>query len=118
MNTLILLYLDSGQFRPYWFETGTPTFLVKLLMEGRFYIPKIEHIRAGEELLGSFDVDIIRPETLLFQTGYLTIDRVEEVFVGERIYHLRYPNLEVKRSLTDSILSYYVQDLPQQGLKF
>ncbi len=69
----ILLYLQSRQFRPYWFETGTPTFLVKLLMKGRVYIPKIEHIRAGEKLPGSFDVDLIRPETLLFQTGYLMI---------------------------------------------
>ncbi|MBX6423140.1 AAA family ATPase [Thermosulfurimonas sp. F29] len=73
----ILLCLKSGLFRPYWFETGTPSFLIKLLVENRYFIPDLEHLQAGDEILESFDVDSIAPETLLFQTGYLTLESVE-----------------------------------------
>ena len=71
----VLLYLKKRVFMPYWFETGTPTFLVRLLAEKKIFIPNLEHLVAGEELLGSFDIDFIEPETLLFQTGYLTIKK-------------------------------------------
>lgn len=107
----ILLFLDLGELRPYWFETGTPAFLIKLLIEKKYFIPQIEDLPAGEELLGSFDVDRIEPETLLFQTGYLTIKGTEEILPGEVIYYLGYPNLEVKRAFTDHLLTYFVSDL-------
>ncbi len=102
----ILLFLDSGLFRPYWFETGTPSFLIKLLLEKRFLIPCLEDLEAGETILSSFDVDYIEPEPLLFQTGYLTIKEVKRL--GPRtFYRLGYPNLEVKMSFTDYLLNWY-----------
>ncbi|MGC8926503.1 MAG: AAA family ATPase, partial [Myxococcota bacterium] len=54
----ILLFLDSPTraYKNYWFETGSPTFLMKLLKERRYFIPELEEIKAGEELIGSFDV--------------------------------------------------------------
>ncbi|HFC97232.1 MAG TPA: hypothetical protein ENJ40_02075 [Thermosulfurimonas dismutans] len=105
----ILLCLKSGLFRPYWFETGTPSFLIKLLVENRFFVPDLEHLQAGDEILESFDVDSIAPETLLFQTGYLTIESVERAS-GLTIYTLRYPNLEVKTAFTRHLLDYLVQN--------
>ncbi len=105
----VLLYLDSREFKPYWFETGTPTFLIKLLTEKKFPIPELEDLTAGEELLGSFDIDFIEPETLLFQTGYLTILKKQILFDQEYVYHLGFPNHEVKKSLTGSLLNWYVQ---------
>jgi len=107
----ILLFLDSPgkEFRNYWFETGNPTFLLKLLRDKRYYIPEIEEIRAGEELIGAFDVDFIEPAALLFQTGYLTIK--EKKNLGDNIYFtLSYPNLEVKKSLNGYIANYFVFD--------
>ena len=101
----ILLFLDSGRYGNYWFETGTPTFLVDLLRNNRFYLPDLEHFEAGEEILNSFDVDDIRPETLLFQSGYLTIDHEFEEVPGFRSYTLRYPNLEVRTSLNTRLLN-------------
>jgi hypothetical protein len=101
----ILLYLKSREFRPYWFETGTPTFLIKLLQTGKYYIPALEELTVSEKLLGSFDVGQIEVETLLFQAGYLTIKSVQQV-AGTRRFQLGYPNLEVKQSLTDALLSY------------
>ncbi len=96
----VLLYLSERKFRAYWFETGTPTFLVKLLMERGFYLPRMEGFRASERLLGSFDVDHIEPETLLFQAGYLTVKKCENTIRGV-LYHLGYPNKEVKVSLNE-----------------
>ncbi len=104
----VLLYLDTKEFRNFRFETGTPSFLIKLLQDRHYYIPELENLEVGEELIGSFDVDRIEPETLLFQAGYLTIK--EKIELGaETIYALTYPNLEVKKSLTDYILAYLVE---------
>ncbi|KAA0257654.1 ATP-binding protein [Deferribacter autotrophicus] len=105
----ILLYLDKGEFRPYWFETGTPTFLIKLLAEKRFNIIEAEHLDVSEKVLGSFDIDAIYPENLLFQTGYLTI-KDKKVINDRAIYTLSYPNREVKISFNDYFLSYLSQD--------
>ncbi|MBU1754308.1 ATP-binding protein [bacterium] len=107
----ILLFLGSygKEYKNYWFETGSPTFLMKLLKERKYYIPEFEEIRAGEELIGAFDVDFIEPAALLFQTGYLTIKGKKQI--GARIeYKLTYPNLEVKSSLNNYILFYLNKD--------
>ncbi len=106
----VLLYLDSREFRPWWFETGTPTFLINLLQTRRYNIPDLENLEAGEELLGTFDVDRIEPEALLFQTGYLTI-RERYQRSGLYRYRLRYPNFEVRASLPTAILNAYVPNM-------
>ncbi len=104
----ILLYLDTKQFHPYWFETGTPSFLIQLLQEEKYHLPDLENIRATDRILDSFDIDSIHLETLLFQTGYLTIKTKEQL--GDRnIYLLAYPNKEVKISLTDAVLDSLAQ---------
>jgi len=105
----ILLYLKTKEFRPYWFETGTPGFLVELLRDGRYNIPEMERMSAGEEIVGSFDVENISAETLLFQTGYLTIESFEQI-EAFRHYSLAYPNMEVKSSLANAILNGLLQD--------
>ena len=102
----ILLYLDSGRFSSYWFETGTPTFLLKLLEARKYPVPELNKLQVGESLLGSFDVDRIEVENLLFQTGYLTLAG-QETLGGMRRYTLCYPNQEVRQSLADYILSYF-----------
>jgi Predicted AAA-ATPase/PD-(D/E)XK nuclease superfamily len=98
-----LLLFDSREFRPYWFETGTPTFLVKLLSERRQFTPDLGRIVATESLLSTFDVDTLLPEALLFQAGYLTIDSVWEI-PGRMELTLKYPNKEVQASLNDVLL--------------
>lgn len=99
----LLLLFDSREFRPYWFETGTPTFLIDVLTERRTFLPDLERLQATEALLSAFEVGDIATEALLFQTGYLTIDSVQRIGVMPR-YRLRYPNLEVRASLTDALL--------------
>ena len=105
----ILCYLRNDEFRNYWFETGTPSFLISLFKKKKYYIPSLESIEASESIIGTFDIDFIEPENLLFQAGYLTIEHARKV-AGKTFYKLQYPNMEVKSSLSDYILNRYVHD--------
>ena len=109
----ILLLFDSREFKAYWFETGTPTFLVETLFKRRVSSLALDEMIGSDELLSTFDVDDIATEALLFQTGYLTITD-EEDLGGELVYRLGYPNREVRQSLNRSLLRYLVQDATQQ----
>ncbi len=72
------------------FETGTPTFLIDLFTARRTFTPDLERLVALETLLSSFDVDHIPVEALMFQTGYLTVDRL--LRMGARIEcTMKYP---------------------------
>ncbi|MBK7002284.1 MAG: AAA family ATPase [Rhodoferax sp.] len=99
----VLLLFRNREFRPYWFETGTPTFLVKLLLERQQFTPDLGRINAPETLLSTFDVGNIPLEALLFQTGYLTVDKVRRL-PGRLQFTLKYPNLEVQSSLNEVLL--------------
>jgi hypothetical protein len=94
----ILLFLDSHVFRNYWFETGTPSFLIKLFKKHQYLLPDLDNIEVSEQILSSFDMDSHNPITLLFQTGYLTI---EKTFIqdGRLAFRLKIPNKEVQLSL-------------------
>lgn len=99
----LLLLFQEHDFRPFWFETGTPDFLVKVLTDRKQFVPDLEHVVAVENLLSRFDVNDMPMEAILFQTGYLTIDHVE--WTGaKQIFHLRYPNHEVRMGLTEQML--------------
>ncbi|MES6275265.1 AAA family ATPase, partial [Cutibacterium acnes] len=65
----VLLLLQERTFRAYWFETGTPTFLVDLLRSRQTFIPQLDTLVADDQLLGAFDVEYIGTEALLWQTG-------------------------------------------------
>ena len=105
----VLLLFEKRQFRPWWFETATPTFLVDLLTERQTWLPRLGQLRADAELLSAFDVGHISTEALLWQTGYLTIDSEEQQF-GEYRYRLRYPNREVYQGLNNSLLRTWTPD--------
>jgi len=105
----ILLFIRNHyQFKNYWFSTGTPSFLIKLLQDREFRLIDFEHLEVDEKILDSFDIDRIELETILFQTGYLTI-KGKEKFLDDTFYILSYPNKEVKKSLNDYILDYLVE---------
>ncbi len=103
----ILLFLRGNkQFKSYWFETATPTFLVKILQQRHFFLPDLNNIKVGEELLTAFDIDNISPVTLLFQAGYLTIKKaLLDGIMTE--YTLGFPNLEVSAAFTNSLLDIF-----------
>ena len=101
----VLLFFDRRQFGAYWFETGTPTFLLETLVEREISSLALDDLLGSEELLSAFDVDHIATEALLFQTGYLTIRRTE-LRGGRMYYRLGYPNREVQQSLNESLLNH------------
>lgn len=103
----VLNLFDRREFKNYWFETGTPTFLIRHLANNQFYTPNLEQLQSDEALLSAFDIEHISNEALLFQTGYLTIHQVEQPMLGYWFYTLGYPNHEVKSSLNTSLLSAY-----------
>jgi hypothetical protein len=105
----ILQFIDNNYtFDNYWFKTGTPSFLVKLLKERDYNILEFENLEVDKSILDSFDIDDLEVETIMFQSGYLTIKDVIEEF-GDRIFKLGFPNYEVKKSFNDYLLDYLVE---------
>ena len=109
----ILLLFDAREFRAWWFETGTPTFLIDTLVERGVGSFALEGMAGAEDLLSTFDVDDMATEALLFQTGYLTI-RGHERLGGRTVYRLGYPNQEVRQSLNDSLSRHLAGDATRQ----
>jgi hypothetical protein len=107
-NPFDLLFLFQKRiFKAWWFETGTPTFLVDLLRKRRIFTPDLARMRTTEDLLSAFDVDLIEPEALLWQAGYLTIREVITHRSGQQMYSLGYPNAEVEAALNSALLPAY-----------
>ncbi|SLM31180.1 conserved hypothetical protein [Desulfamplus magnetovallimortis] len=103
----ILLFIHNKMaYRNYWFETGNPTFLVKLFQKNRYFLPTLENLVVTEEIIDSFDVERINPLTLLFQSGYLT---VKKTFTRRQrmMFQLEIPNFEVKIALHDHFINAY-----------
>ncbi|MDR2364278.1 MAG: ATP-binding protein, partial [Zoogloeaceae bacterium] len=109
----LLLLFQKRVFRPFWFETGTPTFLVDMLTERRVYLPSLLKMKSSSELISAFEVGDISTEALMFQSGYLTI--AGEKMRGDNImFTLDYPNREVRGALTRNVLSRWVGN-PQKA---
>ncbi len=103
----ILLFIDNDQmYDNYWFATGTPTFLIKLIKQHNYFIPKLGEICVNKALIDSFDIENIELEPILFQAGYLSIKQVTELEFGGFEYCLSYPNKEVTMSFNDVIVQY------------
>lgn len=103
----LLSYLSSGQMLNYWFETGTPTFLTKLLKDKSFLPTDLEQFTVGQATVQSGDIRQADPISLLFQTGYLTIKALKTDFNGSIDYTLGYPNEEVRRSFSLYLMAAY-----------
>jgi Predicted AAA-ATPase/PD-(D/E)XK nuclease superfamily len=105
----LLLLFDKREFHPWWFETGTPGFLIKLMAERGFFTPDLAHMQTGPELISTFEIEHITPEALLFQAGYLTIRKATQSLAGNWRYTLGYPNREVEVGLNGGLLVAYTQ---------
>ena len=101
----VLLLFAKREFGAWWFQTGTPDFLLRTLVQRGLSSVALNDMVASGQLLDAFDVEHIATEALLFQTGYLTILGRESRH-GNIFYRLGYPNREVRQSLNDSLLEY------------
>ena len=91
--------LSSGEFDPYWFETGTPTFLLKLMERNPVVMDEIE---VPQTLFSVYEPDRPAMVSLLYQTGYLTIESARQDG-GIRLYRLAPPNFEVATAFSESL---------------
>jgi hypothetical protein len=107
----IVNVFEKGLFQNYWFETATPKFLVDLIKERQYHAPQIETLELTHQDFSAYDLDSLKLEPLLFQTGYITIAKYEA-----DLYQLRYPNQEVKSSFLSHLYDRLV-DLPDTCLK-
>jgi hypothetical protein len=97
-----LLLFQKRKFHNYWFESGTPKFLIDLIVKRGYDITELEELRGSLDVLESYEPDSLDVVALLFQTGYITLkDRI-----GDMRYILGYPNYEVKRSFLEHLLRY------------
>ena len=95
--SLAKFFESGGKFNNYWFSTGTPTFLMKLISKQRFDLEEVLSSPVSGFAFDAYEIDKLNPLTLLLQTGYLTIDGAVQRY-GDTAYRLRFPNLEVKGS--------------------
>ena len=100
----LLNVLKSKQFRNYWFETGTPTYLVELLKENHYPLEHLTYEQATADTLTGVDTVDPSPIPVLYQSGYLTIKDYDPEF---ETYTLGFPNKEVEEGFTRFLLPYY-----------
>jgi hypothetical protein len=100
--SLLNFFVSDGQFDNYWFETGTPTFLLNLNLNNQSY--DFEHIKIPSLQLRAYDIERLQLIPLMFQTGYLTIKNYNE---EDDLYELSYPNEEVRRSYISLLADAY-----------
>jgi hypothetical protein len=100
----LLHFFRKKQFGNYWFESGSPSWLVKLIGKYNIDVTRLENYKAGESVFSSFDIDKIHVVSLLFQTGYLTIKKVTAASRQKKFYILSYPNIEVKEAFLEYLL--------------
>ena len=103
----VLLFIKNDfVYNNYWFETGTPSFLIKLIEKNNYFLPKLSNLIIGEKLLDSFDIDNLDLEVILYQTGYLTIEKtvIDEYDEDDISYKLKLSNKEVAISFNEYII--------------
>ena len=100
----VLNTLSKMKFSSYWFETGTPTYLVELLRQYDYQLENLENIETDADVLNSIDPTTTNPIPVIYQSGYLTIKGYDEEF---KMYRLGYPNAEVEEGFIRFLIPYY-----------
>jgi len=93
--------LEAKKIDNYWFESGTPSFLMNLIKDSNFDIPKLASLEVSKSSLKAYDITRLQLVPLLFQTGYLTIKKT----LSGRYLELSYPNLEVETAFSENLLN-------------
>ncbi|MDR3108684.1 MAG: ATP-binding protein [Planctomycetaceae bacterium] len=101
---LINHFTKKYKFQSFWYNTGTPAFLMKLLSEQKIDLVNLEKIEVGVNEFVNFSIDKLDALPILYQTGYLTIINFNK---DENFYTFDYPNLEVKTAFADSLMKDY-----------
>ena len=101
----LLNAFDRKEFGNYWFETGTPTYLIELLKRYHYDLEHMAHAETYADVLNSIYGDE-EPLPVIFQSGYLTIKGYNEEF---GLYRLGFPNREVEEGFVKFLIPYYTR---------
>jgi hypothetical protein len=101
----LMHFFREGRFQNYWFETGTPTFLIKISEDLGLF--SFEEVEISTTALSAYDIQKLQLIPLMFQTGYLTIKSYSEM--GD-VYTLTYPNQEVKKAYIENLMAAFSHD--------
>ena len=94
----LLSYFDFGEFNNYWFETGTSSFLLRVMKNQN--VIKINELQVDSSIFSTYDIAKLEAIPILFQSGYLSIKSKDK----NNIYTIDYPNLEVRDSMMRSLI--------------
>lgn len=97
----LLNTFDKMKFGSYWFETGTPTYLIELLKQNHYSLQRIAHEETDADVLNSIDSASQNPVPVIYQSGYLTIKGYDRRF---GMYRLGFPNREVEEGFIKFLL--------------
>ncbi len=100
----IINALDDKDFNSYWFTSGTPTFLIELLQKSGVDMLRLNNLYIKENRFDAPTEKVIDPIPILYQSGYLTIKEYNKQL---HLYHLGFPNEEVKQGFSESLVKYY-----------
>lgn len=100
----VLNTLSRLRYKDYWFETGTPTFLVDLMKMHNYRLPDMTKERVSDDVINSVDSLSTNPIPVIYQSGYLTIKGYDERF---KKYLLGFPNREVEEGFLNFLLPLY-----------
>ncbi|MCC8071621.1 MAG: AAA family ATPase [Bacteroidales bacterium] len=103
----VLNCLDDQEFKPYWFSTGTPTYLIEMMRKYPFIPSQFEDIEAHSSYFYSATDEVTNILPLLYQSGCMTIKGYDSTL---QIYTLGVPNQEVRTGLMETLLPNYVQN--------
>ncbi len=101
----VLRAMNTKQLDNFWFETGTPSYLIKALQSYDTFIPELEESKAFSSDFDAPTEAMVSALPLLYQSGYLTIKDYNPYSME---YTLGFPNTEVKVGLLHSLIPYYV----------
>ncbi|MCP5102689.1 MAG: AAA family ATPase, partial [bacterium] len=112
----ILNMFMEKKFGNFWFATGTPTFLIKLIKDRQWDLVEFENLPVQSYTFESYDIENMDTAGILFQTGYLTIKRIA-VENFKETYWLSYPNQEVRESFLTCLFGEYAQKESSSGTR-
>lgn len=110
----ILNTINKKEFRNYWFETGTPTYLVTLLQLHDYNLENMSEVETDADVLNSTDGGSTDPIPVIYQSGYLTIKGYDREF---ELYKLGFPNKEVEEGFMKFLIPFYTS-IPKSGSSF
>jgi hypothetical protein len=103
-----LRFFESHKLKPYWFASGTPTFLLDQIKGHPLSAAPIGGVSVNENQLSDIhDLEQIDLKALMFQSGYLTVSQYDP---RSQIYNLDFPNKEVRDGFFESLVTYFIPE--------